>query len=348
MSARRQSCLPVKVSNQLASIHDRFFKQTLSDLDLARTFLREHLPQEIASLLAPGQPEVVSGSFVDEELRQHYSDVLFRVQLKSGSDAFAYVLVEHKSVPDPIARLQLLRYVVRVLINWYKQNGKQLPLPAVVPLLAHQGPENWEISCEFADLFGVVPEALCPYLPSFRHALVDLAGKDGWALSTEVRLRAYLKALKYGRRADLPERLDIVLAEARALCREDLNRIVTYFDRGPIPLSSEAFDKALQQVDPERKEEIMGWITQPYVEKAMAQGIAQGMAQGLAEGLAEGKAQGRAEGEANSLLRLLEKRFGAIPTHTKQRIFAADLASIQEWSDRAIDAPDVDSVLAPK
>jgi flagellar biosynthesis/type III secretory pathway protein FliH len=119
---------------------------------------------------------------------------------------------------------------------------------------------------------------------------------------------------------------------------------VTYFDRGPIPLSSEAFDKALQQVDPERKEEIMGWITQPYVEKAMAQGIAQGMAQGLAEG----KAQGRAEGEANSLLRLLEKRFGAIPIHTKQRIFAADLASIQEWSDRAIDAPDVDSVLAPK
>jgi len=208
MSARRQSCLPVKVSNQLASIHDRFFKQTLSDLDLARAFLREHLPQEIASLLAPGQPEVVSGSFVDEELRQHHSDVLFRVQLKSGSDAFAYVLVEHKSVPDPIARLQLLRYVVRVLINWYKQNGKQLPLPAVVPLLAHQGPENWEISCEFADLFGVVPEALCPYLPSFRHALVDLAGKDGWALSTEVRLRAYLKALKYGRRADLPERLD--------------------------------------------------------------------------------------------------------------------------------------------
>jgi flagellar biosynthesis/type III secretory pathway protein FliH len=167
-----------------------------------------------------------------------------------------------------------------------------------------------------------------------------LAGKDGWALSTEVRLRAYLKALKYGRRADLSERLDIVLAEARALCREDLNRIVTYFDRGPIPLSSEAFDKALQQVDPERKEEIMGWITQPYVEKAMAQGIAQG--------LAEGKAQGRAEGEANSLLRLLEKRFGAIPTHTKQRIFAADLASIQEWSDRAIDAPDVDFVLAPK
>ncbi|MBV8805021.1 MAG: Rpn family recombination-promoting nuclease/putative transposase, partial [Sinobacteraceae bacterium] len=75
----------------------------------------------------------------------------------------------------------------------------------------------WNVSCKFMDLFGVVPRALLPYLPSFRHALVDLAGTDDRALSTEVRLRAYLKALKYGRRADLPKHLDIVLAEARAL-----------------------------------------------------------------------------------------------------------------------------------
>lgn len=88
----------------------------------------------------------------------------------------------------------------------------------------------------------------------------------------------------------------------------------------------------------------MGWITQPHVEKAKAQG----MAQGLAEGKAQGMAEGRAEGEANALLRLLEKRFGTIPTHIKQRIFAADLASIQEWFERAIDAPDLDSVFVPK
>ncbi|MBV8805022.1 MAG: DUF4351 domain-containing protein [Sinobacteraceae bacterium] len=84
----------------------------------------------------------------------------------------------------------------------------------------------------------------------------------------------------------------------------------------------------------------MNWITQPYVEKAMAQGMAQG--------LAEGKAQGRAEGEANALLRLLEERFGTIPTHATQRIFAADVASIQEWFKRAIHASDIDSVFAAK
>ena len=162
------------MSNQIGNIHDSFFKRTLSDPELAGTFLREHLPPELVELLGPEVPVVIHGSFVDEELRQHHSDLLIRMQLRSGNDAFAYVLMEHKSSPDPGARLQLLRYVVRLLTHWHDQNKPPLPLPPVVPLLVHQGPEGWELSCEFTDLFGTVPEAMRPYLPSFRHALVDL------------------------------------------------------------------------------------------------------------------------------------------------------------------------------
>jgi hypothetical protein len=41
--------------------------------------------------------------------RQHHTDLLFRVRLKDNLDAYAYILVEHKSSSDPAARLQLLR-----------------------------------------------------------------------------------------------------------------------------------------------------------------------------------------------------------------------------------------------
>ena len=151
-----------------------------------------------------------------------------RFRLKAGRDAFAYVLMEHKSSPDPGARLQLLRYVVRMLVHWYDQNKQQLPLPPVLPLLAHQGPEGWTLSCEFSDLFGSVPEPLRPYLPSFRHALVDLPLIDDQALSAEARLRAFLKALKYSRRPELPDCIDLVLAEAPGLDEKDLLVILTY------------------------------------------------------------------------------------------------------------------------
>jgi predicted transposase YdaD len=320
------------MSTQLPNIHDAFFKQMLSDPELAGTFLREHLPADVMSLLGPEAPEAIPGSFVDEALQEHHSDLIFRVHLNTGSSAFAYVLMEHKSVPDKAARLQLLRYVVRLLSRWYRQNGRQLPLPPVLPLLAHQGPKRWKWSCEFVELFGTVPEPMKPYLPSFRHALVDLAPMGDHSLSSKVRLRAFLKALKYCRRADLPYRLLTVLADAPELDEEDLLVILTYLEQGPVTISSDVLHEALRRLVPKREERIMGGFAQPYFDK--------GKAEGIAEGIAEGEARGRAK----ILSRLLEKRFGALPQSIQQQIAAADVVSIEAWVDRALDAPDLRSV----
>jgi predicted transposase/invertase (TIGR01784 family) len=308
------------VSSQLLNVHDVFFKQVLSDPKLASTFLREHLPANVAALLGPEPPEPVPASFVDEELRQHHSDLLFRVRLKAGTEAFAYLLLEHKSSPDPGARLQLLRYVVRILSQWYEQNRPRLPLPPVLPILANQGPGDWIYSCEFVDLFGDVPAAMTAYLPSFRHGLVDLARVEDGSLSTEVRLRAFLKALKYSRRTDLSQRIDVLLAEAPVLSDEDLIKILSYLDKGSTWLNNEVVREALLRLVPHQTEKIMGCITQPFYDR------------------------GRTEGEAIILARLLERRFGSLPELDRQRIFAADVRSIERWAERVFDAPDLQSI----
>jgi predicted transposase YdaD len=257
---------------------------------------------------------------------------LFQVQLNTGQNAFAYILLEHKSSPDSAARLQLLRYIVRILVSWYEQNGKRLPLPPVLPLLVHQGPEDWESSCEFVDLFGAVPEILRPHLPSFRHVLVDLGRVADERLSTQPRLRAHLKALKYARRQDLPEKIDALLAEAPVLEVLDVALILAYIDRGSVAVSPDVIHEALCRLVPDREEEIMGHLTQPY------------FAKGLAEGRAKGLVEGRAEGEAIALVRLLEKRFGVLPAALRERVFSADLGSIEAWFGQAIDGPDLESV----
>lgn len=230
--------------------------------------------------------------------------------------------------------MQLLRYIVRILTNWYEQNGRQLPLPPVLPLVVHQGPGEWRVSCEFADLFGDVPSSLRPYLPTFRHALVDLPTIPDETLSATTRLRSLLKALKYGRRSDLPERLDIILAEVEALGRRDLLLILTYLDKGPVAVSREVIRQLLRGRVPDREEQIMGWITQPYFEE------------GLEQGLEKGLEQGRAEGQAKSLVRVLEKRFGALPDPLRTRVLSADVQSLDSWLDRVFDAADLQAVFA--
>lgn len=317
------------MSTQLVNIHDAFFKQALGEPELAGRFLRDHLPPEVVEQLGPEIPEPLPASFVDEELRQHHSDLLFRLHLKSGGDALAYLLLEHKSSPDESARLQLLRYIVRLLTNWYEQNGRHLPLPPVIPLIAHQGPGRWSFSCEFADLFGDAPEALRPYLPSFKHALVDLAALPDEGLSTIARLRALLMALKYCRRADLPERVDLILAQASALEQRDLLLILTYLDKGPVAVSRETMRQVLRDRAPDQEEKTMGWITQPYFE----------------DGLEQGRVEGEAKGQAKSLIRLLERRFGTLPEHLCARVLDADVHSLDTWLDRVFDAPDLQAVL---
>jgi predicted transposase/invertase (TIGR01784 family) len=100
--------------SDLINPHDRFFKDLLSRPKAATDFLSNYLPPEIAAPLDLSAPEIVKDSFIDEELRQHFSDLLYRVNLKSGGDALVYILFEHKSGPDEWVAFQLLRYEVRI------------------------------------------------------------------------------------------------------------------------------------------------------------------------------------------------------------------------------------------
>jgi hypothetical protein len=130
--------------------------------------------------------------------------------------------------------------------------------------------------------------------------------------------RCCLKALKYARRQDLPEKMDALLAEAPVLEVLDVALILAYIDRGSVAVSPDVIREVLRRLVPDREEEIMGHLTQPY----FAKGLAEGRFEGLAEGRAKGLVEGRAEGEAIALVRLLEKRFGVLPAALRQRCLA--------------------------
>jgi hypothetical protein len=130
----------------------------------------------------------------------------------------------------------------------------------------------------------------------------------------------------------------VVLAEAPWLEEKDLLGILTYLSKGPVAVDIRVIQETLLRLVPERKEWIMGSFGQPYYEK------------GLAEGRAEGEvreAKGEARGAAKALTWLLEKRFGAIPASLRERIFAADVSSLDTWVERFLEAPDLQSVFEP-
>jgi hypothetical protein len=175
-----------------------------------------------------------------------------------------------------------------------------------------------------------------PYLPSFRHGLVDLAQMDDGTLSGELRLRAFLTALKYNRRPDLNDHLHLIFAEAPELDDRDLCVIATYIETSPVHLDRAALREVLQNKIPNRQEKIMRWLTQESFDE--------GLAKGRAEGRAEAKAEAMAEIGANLLIQLIRRRFGSVSQNALYRISTADAATLETWFVQAIDAPDLNSV----
>jgi predicted transposase YdaD len=85
--------------SRLIKRYDQFFKRLLDQAGTAGALIRERLPAVVAERLDPGAPELVSGSFVDNELREYHTDRLYRVRTLDGEGAFIYALIEHKSPP---------------------------------------------------------------------------------------------------------------------------------------------------------------------------------------------------------------------------------------------------------
>ena len=117
---------------------------------------------------------------------------------------------------------------------------------------------------------------------------------------------------------------------------EDLVLILEYLEDGPVGVSDTLMREALQRLVPEQTERIMRSWTQTYFD--------QGKAEGRAEGRTEGRAEGRTEGLARALVRLIEKHFGVVPPQLRQRIFSADVATLEAWVERVSDATDLQSV----
>jgi predicted transposase/invertase (TIGR01784 family) len=106
--------------------HDAFFRHCFARVAVAVEFFRLYLPRQVVTRLDLSRVKLEEGAFVDKKLREHFTDLLFRVGLKGGGEAFIFILLEHKSAPDERVALQVLRYMVQA---W---DRLPMPLPLII------------------------------------------------------------------------------------------------------------------------------------------------------------------------------------------------------------------------
>ena len=116
--------------------HDAVFRQMLMHQAVAKDFLQLYLPAPFLAICELDSLQLVSGSFVEEDLRASYSDILYSLRTRHGP-GYVYALIEHQSTPDKLMAFRLLRYALAAMQRHLDAGHDTLPL--VVPMLFYHG-----------------------------------------------------------------------------------------------------------------------------------------------------------------------------------------------------------------
>jgi predicted transposase/invertase (TIGR01784 family) len=285
--------------SDLTNPHDKFFKETFTRLEVARDFFAHHLPTAVVETIDLSTLTLQPGSFIDQELQEHFADLLYEVQLSANSDetAYLYLLLEHKSYFDPYTPLQLLRYLLRI---WERDAQAQESLRPIVPIVVYHGQETWRVAPNFGSLFSGA-ESLRPYWPTFQYELLDLVRLPDKLIVGSANVQIALRLLKYISDRRLVQHLPEILLLFRQLAHaesalEYLETVLYYISNAARYLAEPELVVIVQGVLREEGSEAMGTIAEVWMQRGLERGLAQGRAQGWELGKQQGKQEGWQEG----------------------------------------------------
>ena len=143
--------------------HYKFFKEVFSKKENAVDFIRGTFPAEIRDRLAFDTLRLEKTSYVDKELRETVSDLVYSAMYQGRVAIKLSLLFEHKSYRPKHPHLQILRYMLGI---WDKQVDQKLELTPVIPIIIYHGKDHWRYR-PFSEIFTGIGSELTPFLPAF-------------------------------------------------------------------------------------------------------------------------------------------------------------------------------------
>ena len=267
--------------------HDKFFRAAMEHRPVAIDFFNHYLPDKVRQLLDVNSLQLTRHSYIDNELQESISDLVFSCQL-ADRPAYLTLLIEHQSSPDRMLPFRVHHYLFGMLYGHRKQYPDR-QLPAVYTLVFYHGevtpyPYSLDIRDCFDDPQQLMRTVLYQPLP-----LIDINQLSDDALKQQQWVGPLARALKYIRERDMaPYAMDILGAlpwpmehtEAIELLELLLNYLLHV---GNIEDIDGFIAAGAERLSGPVRSEIM-----TFAEKLEQRGIEKGIRKGRQEGLQEG------------------------------------------------------------
>jgi hypothetical protein len=320
------------------SIYHRLFDHAGMVAQLLRGFVPPHL---LADFDLDGITRENAKLHADSGPRRD-GDTTWCIPRRGGGEAFLLLLLEFQSTIAPRMALRMLVYA-GLLWQHLERENRLLPggrLPPLLPVVLYRGETPWSAPSSLRALVGLAGDSpLWEWQPDLRYYIID----EGRLSEAELRQREGLVPLLF--RLESASDSNQFIAASGALS--------AWFASHPAPVTlrllfMELIKAVMAPLAPGMllPDDFLesGAMLVDRVKKWRQDWIEEGKEIGKEIGEQRGEQRGQRNGEAALLLRLLERRFGAVPLWVTEKVGAAETGTLQEWALRLLDAESLEKV----
>ncbi|MEA9390732.1 Rpn family recombination-promoting nuclease/putative transposase [Acerihabitans sp. TG2] len=242
------------MSNSL-SHHDALFKKFLGNIAVARDFLDIHLPASLRERCDLSTLAMESSTFIKDNLRSFYSDMLYSVQT-TREPGYIYTVIEHQSRPEKMMPYRMLRYCLEAMQQHLDQGHKQLPV--VIPLLFYHGRTSpYPYTTCWLDCFADPELAESVYSQAF--PLIDITAMPDDEIMTHRRVAVLELIQKHIRTRDMLELSNDIaqLLNQWSLPHEQFRSMLFYLAQCGNTSDAEQFLQNIARQTTDYKEDVM-------------------------------------------------------------------------------------------
>jgi predicted transposase YdaD len=330
--------------------HDALYHRLFSHPGMVSQLLREFVAESWVGELDLDAMERVNAKFHADGGERRDGDVVWRIPLQTGGDAYLLLLLEFQSTPDHWMALRVMVYAGLLWQHIVKEKRLTATgrLPPIFPVVVYNGNPRWLMPVTLRELIGLpAASPLWQWQPDLRYHIVDKGTFADADLAGRDTLAALLFRLENAREpARVVALVDAIIDWFRSHAGfEALMPMFATLAGRVVEMEESAAPGVLVSENLLEVRTMLATRAAEWKQQWRQEGLQEGLREGLQEGRQEGLQQGQRNGEAAALLRVLELRFGVLPDTVKQRIAAADLPLLRQWFPRSLDAASIDDVL---
>ncbi len=320
---------------------DTAYRRLFGHPVMVRDLMACALPAALFDVLDWSGMRAVPTHYVSDRLKQRSGDIAWLIPYRRGPGQSeqpppprylcVLLLLEHQSTSDATMSLRAAVYTGLAYQLLLRHQDIKPPLPPVLPVVLYSGDRPWRASRDLSGLVAAVPDELRPYQLQMRYLLIEerLLLQAGGLPDTN--LAALL--IRMGSRRDIEQwraLLHTVMQATQGPEFKELKRSITAWLL-LMAQSNAGLSEALPVVNSLEELDMM---------------ISEKPGIWAQQWKLEGKQEGIREGQADLLLRLIERRFGAVPDAVTQRIHDADESALTLWSLNVLDAATLEDVFS--